>query len=55
MNLLRLFGFFLAVLAGAAHAVTEADLLETEKACRLDTTANDGRTVVIKVATTDRY
>ena len=55
MNLLRLFGFFLAVLAGAAHAVSEADLLEPEKAFSMSTRAIDERTVEVSFAIADGY
>ncbi len=55
MSLLRLLGFLLALLAGAAHAVSESDLLEPEKAFRMSTRAIDDRTVEVSFAIADGY
>ena len=55
MSLLRLFGLLLALCAGASHAVSEADLLEPEKAFAMSTRAVDDRTVEINFAIAPGY
>ena len=55
MSLLRFFGLFLALFAGAAHAVSEADLLEPEKAFRMSTRAVDDRAVEVSFAIAPGY
>ena len=55
MSLLRFFGLFLALFAGAGHAVSEADLLEPEKAFRMSTRAVDDRTVEVSFAIAPGY
>lgn len=57
MRLYRLFALFLAMLmqGGLAHAVSEADLLEPEKAFRMSTRALDDRTVEVSFAIAPGY
>lgn len=55
MSVLRFFGLFLALFAGASHAVSEADLLEPEKAFAMSTRAIDDRTVEINFAIAPGY
>jgi thiol:disulfide interchange protein DsbD len=56
MSLLRLFTMLLVLFAGGAHAaVTEADLLEPEKAFRMSTRALDDRTVEVRFEIADGY
>ncbi len=55
MSLLRLVATLLIWFAWPAHAVTEADLLEPEKAFRMTTRAVDERTVEVSFAIADGY
>ncbi len=57
MRLYRLFALLLAMLmqGGLAHAVSESDLLEPEKAFRMSTRALDDRTVEVSFAIAPGY
>ena len=58
MSFLRLLGLLIAMLAGFvgfAHAVSEADLLEPEKAFRMSTRMVDDRTVEVSFAIAPGY
>jgi thioredoxin:protein disulfide reductase len=55
MTLLRVLALLLAMLTGVAYAVSEADLLEPDKAFRMTTRALDERTVEISFAIADGY
>ncbi len=55
MSFLRLFGLLIAMFAGFAHAVSEADLLDPEKAFRMSTRSIDERTVEVSFAIAPGY
>jgi len=55
MSVLRIFGLLLALFSGVGHAVSEADLLEPEKAFAMSTRAIDDRTVEISFAIAPGY
>ena len=55
MSLARLLCFFLALFAGSGHAVSEADLLEPDKAFRMSTRAIDERSVEVSFAIAPGY
>jgi thioredoxin:protein disulfide reductase len=55
MTFLRLIALLFACFSGLAHAVSEADLLEPEKAFRMSARALDERTVEVSFAIADGY
>ena len=55
MSVVRLLGLLLALFAGIGHAVSEADLLEPEKAFALSTRAIDGQSVEVTFAIAAGY
>ncbi len=55
MSVLRFLALVLGVFSGLAHAVSEADLLEPEKAFRMSTRALDDRTVEVRFDIADGY
>src|SRR3954468_4391651 len=55
IGLLRFFGLLLAMIAGPAHGVSEADLLEPEKAFRMTVRALDERNIEVRFAIAEGY